>query len=176
MNNNQSDTPRTDELEQSLLPAASSMTLQNMDKVIYEHTTLLWKHARTLERELAEALKAGSFCELHKPSGGARNCLVCGCEKLTFALDKISYHLGEPNEHGLSEYGNHYNEDVVIEQAKALSKNRDAWKGMSGELVKRLKHEMGIDGLSGRPAYVATEEALNKYNSLLAGMEKERGK
>jgi len=73
-----------------------------------------------IERENQQLKAAAGFCEKHKPNGGSRNCLVCACEKLTSVLDRISYECGTPNEHGLSEYGNHYDEDIVVKQVLAL--------------------------------------------------------
>lgn len=84
------------------------------------HEVVFSPVARKLERELDEALKAGGFCEKHKPDGGARNCLVCGCEKLSFALSQISYLCGAPNEMRVSEYDTHFNEEEVVKQVDQL--------------------------------------------------------
>lgn len=83
-----------------------------------------------LKRQLAEAIQqrdalmdAAGFCEEHQPSGGKRNCLVCGCLKLSYALARISYMLGEPNEMELSEYDVYGDEELVVEQARKRLKS-----------------------------------------------------
>lgn len=75
---------------------------------------------RTDADELAEALKAGGFCEKHKPNGGARTCLVCGCQKLHAALSRISYACETPNEMEVSSFDVHCNEDAVVKQVEEM--------------------------------------------------------
>lgn len=75
-----------------------------------------------MARKRAEdAEKAGGFCDKHKPNGGARNCLVCGCERLSHALSRIDYALGPPNGMGVSDYDLHYDEEAVVKRVENLS-------------------------------------------------------
>lgn len=78
------------------------------------------KRCASLEHQLKEAMSAAGFCDRHQPNGGARNCLVCGCEQMSYALSKISYICGEPNEMQQSEYDVHCNEDAVVYQVQLL--------------------------------------------------------
>jgi hypothetical protein len=116
-----SDTPKTDAVE--TLSHEKHVHLRHEDchtsYWCFSHADMV-NHSRTLERENNQLRAAAGFCEKHQPDGGMRNCLVCGCEKLTHALDRISYACGEPNEHGLSEYGNHYDEEIVVKQVEQL--------------------------------------------------------
>ncbi len=100
---------------------------------------------RTKERDaaLAEAaqLKAASgFCEKHQPNGGTRNCLVCGCIKLSNALHQIDYALGSPNEMEVSDYSLHANEDAVVERVKsALTASRERVAELERVKIERLE-------------------------------------
>lgn len=71
-----------------------------------------------LRNDLARVRKAAGFCAKHEPDGGARNCLVCGCERLSGALSKIaSMCEGYPE---VTAYDCHCNEDLVVKQVEEL--------------------------------------------------------
>jgi hypothetical protein len=78
-----------------------------------------------LQQRLAEAEKAGGFCEQHKPSGGTRSCLVCGCIRLSSALSRIDYAVGGPNEYGVSQYDAEPDEERVVQRVENVLAARD---------------------------------------------------
>lgn len=138
-----SDTPRTEQLRiQNRLGQLTRLEL------IDAHCTLERENqqlqiklviAETTNDELLPLIDknqqlrdAAGFCDKHKPDGGHRNCLVCGCEKLSFALDKISYTCGEPNEMGVSNYSVNYDEYEVVKQVEQL---RDDLKQCTEALI-----------------------------------------
>lgn len=125
--------PRTEELlerlgEGRILPndhCLSGWSSEDFNALIH--------HSFKLEGELDKVKKAAGFCEKHAPKGGARNCLVCACEKLSHALSKISYACGTENEMHQSEYDTHFNEDEVVTQVEVLRSQRDS---LSAELSR----------------------------------------
>jgi len=64
--------------------------------------------------------KAAGFCEAHQPNGGTRNCVICGLEKLSAALSRISYLCDKPNPMQISPYDVHCNEAEVVKQVEHL--------------------------------------------------------
>ena len=86
-----------------------------------------------LELERNRALNAGGFCEKHQPSGGVRNCVICGMIELTHALHEIDYALSEPNEMELTDYDLHYDEDEVVRKVKDL-------RTLSENAIQALAH------------------------------------
>lgn len=91
-----------------------------IDKAVDEKAAQLITNFNIERKELVEraekAEAAAGFCDKHKPDGGHRNCLVCGCENLQHALIRISYLCETPNEMQVSDYSIHYNEDAVVKQ------------------------------------------------------------
>lgn len=77
------------------------------------------KHFDRLTKELEDYKKASGLCLNHKPSGGTRNCLVCGCLKLIEALSLIDQLVFEPNEMGVSPYDLDYDEQMVVSRVAA---------------------------------------------------------
>jgi hypothetical protein len=61
--------------------------------------------ARRLERERDEAREYAERCKQ-------------GCIKLSYAIDRIDYACGEPNEMEVSDYAIHQNEDRVVQRVK----------------------------------------------------------
>lgn len=61
--------------------------------------------ARNLERQRDEAREYGERCKQ-------------GCIKLSFAIDRIDYACGEPNEMEVSDYAIHQNEYRVVQRVK----------------------------------------------------------
>lgn len=66
--------------------------------------------------------------ELEASKAYAERCKQ-GCIKLSFAIDRIDYACGEPNEMGVSDYCIHQNEEAVVERVKKqLEAMREAIK------------------------------------------------
>lgn len=62
-------------------------------------------------------------CEEHKPNGGTRTeCLECYIIKLTYALSKIDYLCGEPNEMQSSAYDTHCDENLVVKAVESFGR------------------------------------------------------
>lgn len=81
-----------------------------------------------LLEEAAAALSAykgaAPLCDKHQPKGGTRGgCLVCAIARLEYALSRIDYLCGPPNEMGISGYDCYYDEEVVVKNVAAM-KNR----------------------------------------------------
>lgn len=86
----------------------------------------------TLTAEIAQYKAEAPLCEKHQPKGGTRaTCLVCVCIKLSAAISRIDYALGEPNEMNVSGYDVHCNEDEVVQRA------RDVWAELAAMKAER---------------------------------------
>lgn len=79
----------------------------------------LCEQLETARNELDEVQKAAGFCHKHQPNGGARNCLVCGCEKLSHALSRIAYACEPSNEMEVSSFDLYCDEEAVVCQVKS---------------------------------------------------------
>jgi hypothetical protein len=81
-----------------------------------------------LERELADYKAAAPLCEQHKPDGGHRSgCLVCELIEYNYALSRIDYRCGDPNELEVSSYDVHATpESVVIAVGRLLQRATSA--------------------------------------------------
>lgn len=83
-----------------------------------------------VEKERDELRAAAGFCNKHQPNGGARNCLVCGCEALTTALSRISYACEPPNEMECSTFDVYRDEEAVLAQVKVVVAERDTARAL----------------------------------------------
>ena len=113
----------------------------------------------SLRHQLDQVTKAAGFCDKHQPTGGARNCLVCACEKLSHALDRISYLCGEPNEYELSEYGTHFDEDAVIKQVQSIQSQHNKMRELLCDIEESLSGY--VDGAPDANAFSKTANGIN---------------
>lgn len=100
-------------------------------------------------KQLQQIQQATGLCEKHQPNGGARRCVICSCESMHLALNKISYICGEPNEFEMSQFDDHGNEMEVVKQIEGLKsklqqveKERDEWKAKAEELEGRIANAL----------------------------------
>ncbi len=79
-------------------------------------------HKKAREDEIELWRKATALCEEHQPTGGVRSqCLVCSMRKLSEAISRIDYALGQPNEMEVSLYDVWPDEDKVVERAQKFA-------------------------------------------------------
>lgn len=76
------------------------------------------------ERDTTKA--AAGFCEKHQPTGGHRNCLVCGCQALSRTISKIDYAISPKNDMEVSLFDVDCNEERVIRAVELMRDERDA--------------------------------------------------
>lgn len=123
----------------------------------------------SLSAQNEESTKAAGWCEKHKPKGGARNCLVCACIKLTYALSRIDYALGPKNEMGLALYDTDYDEERVVQAVEQLSaqlKEKEAECAGLKEKVTALSDALDyLRGLTPE-AYAALLKDAERYRWL----------
>ena len=76
-----------------------------------------WREEWVAERKAYEA--SAPLCEKHKPNGGTRSvCLVCALIEDAYALSRIDYLCGEPNEYEVSSYDVSRNPEAVVEHVR----------------------------------------------------------
>lgn len=79
------------------------------------------KELEHVRSQLENYKHAFPTCDHHAPRGGFRSeCVICSGMKLHWALSRISYVLGEPNEYEMSQYDVDYDVDKVVQQVEAL--------------------------------------------------------
>ena len=98
------------------------------------------------ERAIAELLAlraAAPLCEKHKPNGGTRsNCLVCALIENAYALSRIDYICGEPNEYEVSGYDVHCDQGVVVLRVEKLREQNAALDAGMGEFRRELRNAL----------------------------------
>lgn len=102
---------------------------------VFSAPTWLIKELLSAAKQLEALQAATGLCDKHKPNGGSRNCLVCGCEQMSFSLSRISYICGQPNEMKMSEYDTHYNCEEVVKQVEALQKENEELKEKFNDMI-----------------------------------------
>lgn len=130
-----------------------------VDEVVFQITgdegdecslVVIKQHCDTLQRSNAELQAAAGFCEKHKPDGGARNCLVCGCIELSHALHQIDYIFSEKTEMEVSDYDLHQNPDEVVSRTKLkvaeLSAQVERLREALNWFIEKTSMEGSIDG------------------------------
>jgi len=98
---------------------------------------------RRLRAEVERLRKATQLCDKHAPNGGTvATCVICSGQKLSYALSRISYLCGTPNEMECSSYDLHYNEDAVVAQVERLRAQQSEpvreWRGLTDEEIDAL--------------------------------------
>lgn len=83
--------------------------------------------------------KAVGLCDEHQPTGGSRNCVICGLMEMSRALSRIDYLLGDPNLMEVSDYDVHANPQVVVERLKAFLVHASAEAAVAGERINYLE-------------------------------------
>lgn len=94
-----------------------------------------------------------------------------GCIKLSFAIDRIDYACGNPNEMEVSDYALHQNEEHVVQRVKEkLEAMREAIKEAHGAL-KAIDDLHNWDFPSGGEFSDTAIEAFNRGNVALAKLQ-----
>lgn len=165
----------------------------NVDEAIYrtkglpgwvtqEVGVILADEVKRLRTKLDEAnssvttiQKAAGFCDKHKPNGGSRNCLVCGCEESTHALSEIDYCTGEPNDEHVSCYDIDYDERAVVERVKRLKVKLEE----ANANVTRLENLLVVEYMLWAGQYSSELPRAARLKTKIAAAERdaaERGK
>ena len=123
-----------------------------------------------LERQLSDYQAAFPTCDKHRPSGGARaGCLVCAGVKYSYAISRIDYACGEPNEMECSAYDVHQNEDEVVKKVQGLAKQLSDALEREAKLRQELAIEFGNSDRLAKALQIAIRQ--NSHDMLLTGEE-----